>query len=331
MRDCTLVIRYKTFQHPTERLFQLFPQPADLFHVLKHNLSLCLCSCNRRSLQTQPGSWRAGRRHRHWCSAGVSVSLNTDLWRGYLTKQTFIYACVCVTCSCFCAWQQRALWQPAALLQATLCRPAEPFSLPSPPPNSVLFVPEGLMCNAAGHVLGSRARGQASTAAAPLHLYNLWLFHRLLSIDSGLIWTHGPCLSSCHFDFGFEFDHVVWDIWHCCRQHDLVWNGACFWLSLSSRWLHTSVTSSSQFLPEEQPATWSFGCVDAATALPGAGKAEGAKWRHAANPKVHHALQLSHLCLARGSGVTGRLWSTSQEKNISLLHCFKWHRRLRKI
>lgn len=42
-----------------------------------------------------------------------------------------IRLCVCV-CLCLCAWEQRALWQPAALLPATLCRPAEPPSTPTP-------------------------------------------------------------------------------------------------------------------------------------------------------------------------------------------------------
>lgn len=76
-------------------------------------------------------------------------------------------------------------------------------------------------------------QGARPAQQLPLCIYIICFFHLLFSIDCGLIWTHGPCLASCHFDCGFEFDDVVWDVWHCCRRHDLVWNVAVVLLFLA--------------------------------------------------------------------------------------------------
>lgn len=48
-----------------------------------------------------------------------------------------------------------------------------PYTHTPPPPPTLFMVPEGLMCTAVGHVLGTRGRRQAKAAAAPLHLYHL--------------------------------------------------------------------------------------------------------------------------------------------------------------
>lgn len=140
------------------------------------------------------------------------------------------------------------------------------------------------MCTAEGHVLSSRTRRQASVAAVPLHLYNLWLFHSLSSIDCGLICTRAS-LPDCA---RITLNLVLCLIALCemfVRLHDLVWNVAgvsCLLLAqpLLSYWLHTSITTSSQFLPEEQRATWSIGYVwitAPAPALPGAGMTKRGK------------------------------------------------------
>lgn len=160
------------------------------------------------------------------------------------------------------------------------------------------------MCAAEGHVLGSRARRQASTAAAPLHLYNLWLFHPLFSIDFGPICTPASQLDCPQITLNLVLNLIV-----LCKMFVraanymtwfgmVLWSAACCWLSLASCWLHTSITSSSQFLPEEQPATWSIGYVKIAPAssLPGAGK--GLNVGRQQNRKAHHAPDLSVLCLA---------------------------------
>lgn len=157
-----------------------------------------------------------------------------------------------------------------SILAASCAPPSNPLSpswtlfLPIPTPTSVSGAPEGLMSTAEGYVLSSRTRQQASVSAVPLHLYNLCLFISLFSIDCGLICT-GASLPDC----AQITLNLVLNLIALCemfvRLHDLVWNVvgvSCLLLAqpLLSCWLHTSITSS-QFLPEEQPATWSIGYV----------------------------------------------------------------------
>lgn len=184
---------------------------------------------------------------------------------------------------------------------------------PLPPPHPpLLTVPEGLMCTAEGHVLGTRARRQAKAAAARLHFDHLC--YSSLSYPSTMVWSglmlpsslsstlsslSVPLFSRSLATFSwvhrakstFEFDHIMeieWEVFDGVTDWRgwfglSLWSSAPCWpsLGLFSCWLPASISSPSSFSPShclpEGPATWSIWCVQTAPApaTPGAVGAEG--------------------------------------------------------
>lgn len=173
---------------------------------------ICVSSCNWRPFQTEPGPWRSGGRDNHRCSAGVSfcshkcpitsidhtdgpahqlftLTSKVSALKHFSPPHRFLVTlveatiylfltdmhicscvCVCVPCSrCVLDSSEHSGSQLRSSQQPSV---AQLNPLPSLPP-PLFTVPEGLVCTAEGHVLGTRARRQAKAAAAPLHLYLL--------------------------------------------------------------------------------------------------------------------------------------------------------------
>lgn len=151
-----------------------------------------------------------------------------------------------------------------------------PFpSHPHPPP--LFLVRQKDSCALQRAMFWVVEQGARPAQQLRLCIYIIWLFHPLFSIDFGPICTPASLPDCPQITLNTVLNFIV-----LCemfvRAADYMtwfgmvpWSAACYWLSLSC-WLHTSIISSSQFLPEEQPATWSIGYVKIAPAssLPGA-------------------------------------------------------------
>ena len=183
---------------------------------------LCVCPCEQLWLEVFldwtwacEGWWRGQSSVQYWGKFGLcshkclfttvphpdspthqlftptNVNLISNIHRSCcflspLFFKTCIFACVCVCVHVHARVLESSEHSGSQLRSSQQPSVAQLNPLPPPHP-PLLTVPEGLMCTAEGHVLGTRARRQAKAAAARLHFDHLC--YSSLSSPSTMVWS----------------------------------------------------------------------------------------------------------------------------------------------